>query len=209
MAQEYTVALWGPWIDRETDELIRDKHGNFKGSVHFNEDVHQVDATFKTEPNQGDKKYGDIVEYTTQAGKKRLKFQRADRPQEVQASSKPWTPRDDSHIRAQWAIGQAVAWVSSGNVVGAKGENVFVTFEDCAKKFYAMVDRVKGSSESTTYPVGKTEGLGGNVTVAPSGYDKFKASKPMTSKQADRAEDEEIKALLESEAPIDLADIPF
>lgn len=108
MSKEYIVQTFQPW---ETDEgLVRDAHGNYKGTVWFEQSEKQVDATFKTIPEAGDKKYGDIVEYTTKAGKTRLKFQRADRPQDHSAphsNKKEWTPRDDEAIKAQWALGRA------------------------------------------------------------------------------------------------------
>lgn len=215
MASELTVKNWQPWIDQETDELIRDNHGNFKGTVWFDEDPRQVDATFKTQPEVGDKKYGALVEYQTRAGKTRLKFQRADRPQEDQQSfngngksqqtDEYWEDKN-SAIKAQWAIGQAVqVEVAYLNYAGRK-EFHWNGLEDTAKKFFAMVDRVKGSSESTHLNAGArpTE----LTPTEQSGYDKFKASKP-TPKQLDRAEDEEIKSLLSTEHEISLDQIPF
>lgn len=80
MAQEYTVKTWQPWVDKDTDDYVRDPHGNYKGSVSFEEHDEQVDATFKQQPKVGDKKYGTIEEYKTKAGKTRKTFRRADRP---------------------------------------------------------------------------------------------------------------------------------
>lgn len=91
MAQEYTIRSWKPWMDQETEELIRDNYGNYKGSATFDEySSEPVDATFKEQPAIGDKKYGDVIEYTTKSNKTRMKFQSAQRPKEGFGS--PSTP---------------------------------------------------------------------------------------------------------------------
>jgi hypothetical protein len=152
-AQEVTVQTWQPWVDQETDEPIRDNYGNHKGSVIFDEYPAQpVDATFKEPPAVGAKKYGSIEEYNTKAGKTRVKYVSAQRPKEgftPSAGGKTYQPRDDMAIRAQWAIGQAV---SVYNASASKDPNMDMTgyIESLAKKFYAMVDRVKGSSPAVT-----------------------------------------------------------
>lgn len=145
MAQEYTVRQWTPWENE--DGPIRDKYGNYKGSILFDEDHGEpIDATFKQHPAVGDKKYGSVEPYTTQMGKKRTKFVRADKPQEEQqrsTTSYTYTPRDDAAIQAQWAIGQAVNWVS---IQGGQWGKV----EPVARDFYAMINRVKNSTSETT-----------------------------------------------------------
>ena len=52
-----------------------------------------------------------------------------------------YTPRDDSHIKAQWAIGQAIT------VLADKGSVDLELTEALAKDLFAMVDRVKGEKE--------------------------------------------------------------
>jgi len=85
--------------------------------------------------NKGDTIYGTIeeTEYATDKFKAEKQFQ-----QRYDGPKKGYTQRDDSAIRAQWAIGQAVQL----NVAGAiKFDGV----EETAKLLYAMVDRVKAS----------------------------------------------------------------
>lgn len=148
--RELTVKSWKAWVDQETDELIQDNYGNYKGTVTFNEyNSEPVDATFKEQPEVGSKKYGSIEEYKTRAGKTRLKFKRADRPQEEQnmgyGAKSNYQPRDDMAIRAQWAIGQAVQlYIAEPKKSEVKTAKEVV--ENLAKDLYAMVDRVKNDS---------------------------------------------------------------
>jgi len=64
------------------------------------------------------------------------------------AEKKPYTPgfkgepRDNDRIVAQWSIGQAVATLQP-----KLNSNDLSDVEEMAKLFYAMVDRVKGSSK--------------------------------------------------------------
>lgn len=148
MAQEYTVKSWKVWENE--DGIIRDQHGNYKGSVLFEEESgEQIDATFKEQPNVGDKKYGDIVEYTTKAGKPRQKFQRANRLEEganvgTAATTKgSYQPRDDASIKAQFAIKGAIQLE-----IGSNGDYSLSHIEETAKQLFSMIDRVKGGSES-------------------------------------------------------------
>lgn len=82
-AREYTIKNWSPWEDRDNDGApVRDQHGNYRGSVLFDEDSSEpIDATFKTQPAVGDKKYGVVDLYQTRAGKTRKGFKSAPRPQ--------------------------------------------------------------------------------------------------------------------------------
>lgn len=221
MSKDFTVSNWTPWIDRETNEPITDPHGNFKGTVWFEEDSRQADGTFKTEPRPGDKKFGDLVDYTTQSGKTRLKFQRAERPQEPinqtsdnahVSAKREWKTDDEfygdknAQIKAQWAIGQALSiFLAAGSTSIADDQ-----LEEQAKKLFVMVDRVKVSSESITYKVNASTD---KSMTEPSGYAKAKAAhqtlKARTPEQEDKDEDEEIKSLVQTEDPINLDDIPF
>lgn len=154
MSQEYTVKSWKVWENE--DGLIRDQHGNYKGSVLFNEESGEpIDATFKNQPNVGDKKFGDIVEYTTKAGAARTKFQsakRLDTPPASTSDTSNWQPRDDMAIRAQWAIGQSVQLE-----LATKGDYSLPHIEETAKQLFTMVDRVKGGSEGTSPKASDTE----------------------------------------------------
>lgn len=72
--------------------------------------------------------------------------------------------RDDAAIRAQWAIGQSVAWHSTRNTPDTP-KNIelrFASIEEAAKKFYAMVDEVKNSNvvtgeQKTAQPISDPE----------------------------------------------------
>lgn len=150
-AREYTVKEWKVWEDRDTEgEPLRDKFGNYKGSVTFEEyNSEPIDATFKEQPNPGDKKYGSVEPYKTQQGKTRLKFRRADRPLDNQqgftprgGGSKPsYQPRDDAGIKAQFAIKAAIQYQPDGATIK--------DIEEAAVAFFKMVDRVKGSDVVT------------------------------------------------------------
>lgn len=154
MAQEYTVKTWKVWEDEEGS--VRDKFGNFKGSVTFEEENSEpVDATFKTEPQPGDKKYGEITEYQTRSGNTRRKFQRKDRPEHNNGHSNGngWNdPDKQSQIKAQWAIGQACHMLtpSLADVSHVGSERVMSAIEVTAKELFSMVDRVSGLKAPAT-----------------------------------------------------------
>lgn len=74
----------------------------------------------------GESYYGELEEKTSQQGKPYLRFYRKQRPDDSPSPAQlsgpgsavaksEWKPRDDSHIRAQWAIGQAVQIVFGVN----------------------------------------------------------------------------------------------
>lgn len=156
--REYTVKSWSPWQDRETGDNIRDNHGNFKGSVLFEEDsAEPIDATFKKPPTPGDKKYGVVDLYTTRAGSVRKGYKAAIRPQQgysdggnynqspvptgqvAQRAPFKADPDKQADIKAEFAIKTVVE--SQGMVDMAKVELM-------AKQVYLMVDRVKQSRPS-------------------------------------------------------------
>lgn len=138
MPQDYTIKEWKPWV--KDGQVVADNHGNLKGSVVFVEHQNEpVDATFKPPVEVGQKKYGVVEEYLTQSGAPRIKFTRKNRP-----DSKPGGKRDDSAIRAQWAIGQAVQIAITANSFR------YDVVEGHAKELFAMVDRIKGSVVTET-----------------------------------------------------------
>lgn len=62
------------------------------------------------------------------------------------SSRSNYAPRDDSHIKAQWAIGQAATLVTAAET----GTNIDLeAIEALAKDLFAMVDRVKTSEQVT------------------------------------------------------------
>lgn len=75
---------------------------------------------------------------------------------------KEWQPRDDDRIVAQWAIGQAT------QLTIANGKLSLEDIEADAKRLFAMVERVKGGSESPN---------------PKSGYDLFKESRNKFQKE--------------------------
>lgn len=106
----------------------------------------------KDEPAKGGTLYGTIEEKSTRNGStyRQLKLERPDTgPYSGGAhgySKRDYQPRDDAAIRAQWAIGQAMSFFT------AKSTDVQIDEDhvaQMAQKLYAMVDRVKGGSEST------------------------------------------------------------
>jgi hypothetical protein len=85
---------------------------------------------------------GDVEIYTNDKGKTYAR----QAPKEEQepapgapAQKRDWQPRDDDGIRAQWAIRTAVQMYSNWNKERPEYDDV----EAAAKKFFAMVDRVK------------------------------------------------------------------
>jgi hypothetical protein len=88
--------------------------------------------------------------------------------------------RDDDAIKAQWAIGQAVAWCTANNLEAA-------AIEPQAKEFYKMIERVKG-----TQPV--------------SGKDSIDQVRQVTGGEEVILTPEEEDLV---DQPVDLAGIPF
>lgn len=169
---------------------FQDPHGNTWCNAAFvgvSEPVRWVvkDPTAK---HVGDKYYGKITQETSKAGKPYLRFRQEQKPEEPQTigGNAGATKEDDAYwgeknsaIKAQWAIGQAIA---SFPLIEGKSYS-FEQIEERAKEYFAMVDRVKG--------------------------ERLPALPPLTPKQQDQVEDEEIKSLMEQEQPINLDDIPF
>lgn len=152
MSKDYTIKDWKPWENE--DGLVRDSFGNYRGSVLFDEESGEpIDATFKEQPKVGDKKYGDIVEYTTKAGSIRTKFQGAKR--DTPPTEKPtpkasgWQPRDDDAIKAQFAIKAAIQYAMTQT-----GAPAIEDVEGYAKIFFAMIDTIKASPATPAQPTG-------------------------------------------------------
>lgn len=80
---------------------------------------------------------GDVVTYDKPGRNGVEKFLKQAPKEEGYGGSKPsYQPRDDSHIKAQWAIGQAGLLIEDKNDLEG--------IETLAKDLFAMVDRVKG-----------------------------------------------------------------
>jgi len=132
--------------------------------------------------------YGHIETKTSQAGKPYQRFYRDQRPDPSQAptgssSGSSWTPRDDMAIRAQWAIGQAIAYLSPdlSQMTGSPDSHI----EKWAKTFFAMVDRVKAPTQAP---------LQSRVTNEPPDDDAEFASLIGRGMRADNIPEDEIPA---------------
>lgn len=95
-------------------------------------------------PAVGEELYGTFTEsdYVDKAGKTHWKFKAAPKNNFSGGGGKSYQPRDDNHIRAQWAIGQAMSFFT------AKSDKTTIdpqAVEGMAGQLYAMVDRVKDS----------------------------------------------------------------
>lgn len=206
-AKEYKVLDVKPWNGEEHPQYGK------KFSISVEGYGEPLDITAKKYPVKGGVEFGVIEQYKTKAGVVRSKFtrkSREDAPQEAPAAqtvstpSKPdeayWQSKND-HIKAQWAIGQAIKWceirATATNMQDGETEGITGSYiEKRAKQLYAMVDRVAGSTSVAE-------------EQPKSGYEK---AKEVAAHIAEKAEDEEIKSLLENEdqlKPIDTSDIPF
>lgn len=82
---------------------------------------------------------GDVESYANQRGDRFVK--QAPKPQG--AGNQSGYSRDDAAIKAQWAIGQAIALTSA---IMDKKDISMQVIEDYAKQLYATVSRVKGET---------------------------------------------------------------
>jgi hypothetical protein len=83
---------------------------------------------------------GEVESYTNQRGDRFVK--QLPKPATHEAAGKGYS-RDDAAIKAQWAIGQAIAYLTA--VMDKKAVNMQL-IEDYAKQLYATVSRVKGET---------------------------------------------------------------
>ena len=99
-----------------------------------------------TPPKHGDEVYGEISNGKFKIGKKDGGFTPgASKPSFKPEPKKEWIPRDDDRIVAQFAIKTAASLAPS---FVEKTGDLEKWIETEAKKFYAMVDRVKGGEKS-------------------------------------------------------------
>lgn len=148
MAQEYK--LTHVQIDKEP---FVDQHGNTWLTVAF-EGISEPVKWVVKDPTRlvvGDSYFGEVNEVTSKAGKPYRRFKKVSQEETNPGKSytgstqkKEWQPRDDSAIQAQWAIGQAVQLIGSKITANKDGADL-EPIEACAKRFFAMIDRVKNS----------------------------------------------------------------
>lgn len=180
MAQEYTVTRISQQPPREYDGdygkvyyIKTQLEGHDKPVSIGKKDPHALRA--------GDKVYGRIIE--TQYDEDKFQAERRDNNHvgnkgSFNGNKGHYQPRDDAAIRAQFAIKAAIEYCKTND------PNSLNDVEEYARRFYAMVDSVKG-------------GLKGNTPLR-DGFNKAKE------------EVHEVPAaVLDGSAPIDLDDIPF
>ena len=142
-----------------------------------------------TPPELGDEVYGEVVNGKFKIGKK-------DGGQNFYSSTpkpakKEWQPRDDSHIKAQWAIGQAMSHFANKDKVSL--EDV----EKLAGALFEMVDRVKGNDPKAP----------GGIDETSNGYEKFK--QVASAIKEDLPPVDSYDDVIDSGEPIDISNIPF
>ena len=124
---------------------------------------------------------GEVEKYRDKGGDDCVRLPKKEEWKTGGSNSGPKTSysRDDEAIKAQWAIGQAVAWCSAHDLESA-------AIEPQAKEFFKMIDRVKGGEPApeTKPSVDTAREVGGEETV-------------LTGDEPD------------FDKPVDLADIPF
>lgn len=125
---------------------------------------------------------GEVEKYRDKGGDDCVRLPKKEEWKTGGSNSGPKTSysRDDEAIKAQWAIGQAVAWCSAHDLESA-------AIEPQAKEFFKMIDRVKGGEptpEAKPSVDTAREVFGGEETV-------------LTGDEPD------------FDKPVDLADIPF
>lgn len=202
MPQEYEVVQF-----KKGD--FKDQNGNFWCDMALKGVGEPVRIVVKdpTQFHDGMTLYGRITEEVGKtSGKPYQRFRREKRDDETRTYSqsagtttkKEWQPRDDDAIRAQWAIGQASSFFAQVEGGKASGDDPagYRRVEEIAKQFYAMVDRVKGSS----------------VTQEPTVSPEELQARRDTQRDAERLKatvrDDDI-SLGNMDEPINMDDIPF
>lgn len=162
----------------------------------------------------GDKVRGEVKDWESAKGKIFPRFYRDNTPQPQPDNKQDdayWDDRNES-IRAQWAIGQAVALWNGVLALGDKVQgsaNADEFIERNAKHFYEMVDRVKGSE-----PV-KQEVSGHDFAKAKRDEIVSKTTNPGNDQSLSNAPDN-VKEVFnstngdrEDEDSVDLNDLPY
>lgn len=134
-------------------EPYLDPHGNTWATVAFLGISEPIKWVVK-DPSKvkvGDKVWGKITDETSKAGKPYLRFRKEKRPDDIKtvydlkSNDEYWADKQ-AQIKAQWAIGQAVQVGIAGIEAGVEVKTDDIELQ--AKKFYAMVDRVKDSDHT-------------------------------------------------------------
>lgn len=199
MSKEYTVTKISQDDPREWDG----PHGKVYYVKVKLEGVERAVEIGKKDPmalKEGSTVYGEII---PQDGRPTDRF-KSDNPNFAQGSTrsgayKPtYQPRDDDRIVAQWAIGQAtqlLICVYGKDVLSSDSpEQDFQLIESTAKRYYAMVDQVKGGVKAQKVDPNQT-----SIETQPSLKDNWDKI---------RGEDEE-EAIDLKEEQVDLSEIPF
>lgn len=130
---------------------FQDNFGNYWCSMALKGVGEPVKIAVKdpTQFHEGMSLYGLIETKPARSGGEYLKFKRMQREEGQQPivsvasaqtpAKKEWSPRDDSHIRAQWAIGQSMTHFAQKDSVSLDD------VEKLAGALFVMVDRVKAT----------------------------------------------------------------
>ena len=133
-AQEYTIKQ----VSQQEPKRYEGKYGvtlYYKVRFEGSDETVEIGRKEGNPPKEGDRLYGQIEE--TEYGQK---FKAERRPFEAhRAGNKPL--RDDSAIQAQFAIKTAVAYLDNDE------QATLDTVEQYAKDFFAMIERVKNSTQ--------------------------------------------------------------
>lgn len=159
-SQEYTISFF-----KVGD--FTDKNNNVWCEILFEEKSNEPMRIVVKDPSSyhvGQKLFGHVELKTSQAGKPYNRFYRDKRPdfepqghigvgtgQPIGAfvPKKEWQPRDDKAIQAQWAIGQAVSMFNAESLKAEQSQTAIATIEVWAKRFFAMIDRVKAGQAAS------------------------------------------------------------
>lgn len=74
--------------------------------------------------------------------------------------SSGYVPRDDSHIKAQWAIGQATTFYLATAKIDLNAKDRLDVIESLATEYFAMVERVKVVPVVEPVPEAPADGFG-------------------------------------------------
>lgn len=107
------------------------------------------------DPKVGDKLFGTI-ETSDYRGVTSYKFKGAPRTNQPTKET-PYYSKDTNEIKAEWAIGQAVAWLGR-----TQTESAMITdIETLARQLFQMVGRIKSSDDSAGYE--KAKAIAGQI----------------------------------------------
>lgn len=138
MAQDYKLVQFKP-------SDFKDQHGNTWCDVAFEGISEPVKWVVKdpSKPKVGETYYGRIEQKTSKADKPYQRFYAEKKEETTKPTEEYWADKNDA-IKAQFAIKVAV----QATELKASDEGYFDDIEHLAKKFFNMVEKVKGEPTS-------------------------------------------------------------